>query len=69
MFAISCVCMVGVSLFTRPTGAARLDATVWRRALWDQDSEALRSDPWYRNWRVLSILLLVVTAAIVVWWW
>jgi SSS family solute:Na+ symporter len=69
VFAFSCALMVGVSLFTRPTGPVRLHATVWSKALWQEDRQGLRGVPWYRNWLVLSALLLAVTAVVVVWWW
>jgi SSS family solute:Na+ symporter len=69
MFTMSCALMVGVSLVTRPIDPARLGATVWSRAMWNEDSDALRSVPWYRNWRVLAVVLLIMTAAIVIWWW
>jgi SSS family solute:Na+ symporter len=69
VFAFSCALMVGISLVTRPTGPVRLHATVWSKALWQEDSQGLRGVPWYRNWLVLSALLLAVTAVVVVWWW
>jgi SSS family solute:Na+ symporter len=69
MFAVSCVLMVGISLVSRPADPQRVEATVWRKALWNDDSDALRSVSWYRNWRVLSAILLLATAIIVVWWW
>jgi SSS family solute:Na+ symporter len=69
MFAVSCALMLGVSLVTRPSDPARLQATVWHKTLWDEDSRDLRGVPWHRNWRVLSVALLIVTGAIVAWWW
>lgn len=69
MFALSVLLMVIVSLATRPVDPDRLDDTVWRPALWHEDTLQLRGVPWYRNWRVQSMLLLATTASIVFWWW
>jgi SSS family solute:Na+ symporter len=69
MFAISCTVMVGVSAVTRPSDPERLDATVWRRALWDEDSRRLRETPWLRSWRLQAAALMIVTAVVVAWWW
>ena len=69
MFAFSAALMIGVSMVTRPVDSNRLEATVWRPALWRAESHELRGVPWYRNWRVEATLLLAAAAAIVVWWW
>jgi len=69
VFALSVVLMAAVSLATRPVEDERLDATVWRPALWREDTLRLQGLPWYRNWRVQAMVLLATAAAIVVWWW
>jgi SSS family solute:Na+ symporter len=69
VFAFSCTLMIGVSLVTRPCDPDRLDTTVWRTALWNEDSRELRPVPRWRSWRVLAGALLLATAVIVLWWW
>jgi SSS family solute:Na+ symporter len=69
MFGVSSLLMLGLSLATRPADPARLEATVWRETIWQEDRKELRGVPWYRNWLVLSVLLLAVTGGVVAWWW
>ena len=69
VFGASLIVMAGVSLATPPAEPERLDATVWRSALWRADTARLHGVAWYRSWRVQSAVLLAITAAIVIWWW
>ena len=60
---------VAVSLATAPPEAEKIEPYLWTRKLYAAESAELRGVPWFKNYRVLSVLLLVLTAAVVGWWW
>ena len=59
---------VSVSLATAPPPAESLDY-VWTPRLYRDESAELSRTPWFKNYRVSSVLLLVVTAAVVCAYW
>jgi len=58
-----------VSLAGSPPPAEKTDDYTWSPRLFRQESEELRGLPWYKNYRVLSVLVLLFTAATVVMFW
>jgi SSS family solute:Na+ symporter len=56
---------IAVSLATAPPPAVKTDHFTWSKAYYDADSAALAGIPWFKNYRVLAILLLVLTFAVV----
>lgn len=63
LFAVSAAALALVSAFTPPPAREQVEGTVW-------SIEGLRAErvtaPWYRDYRVLSVLLLLLTALCVV---
>ncbi len=61
--------MVVVSLLTEPPKEEQVKAYIWTRAVYDAETQQLIGLPWYKNYRVLSLLLLVLTALVVGTFW
>ena len=66
LFLFCAVLHVVVSLLTPPPALDKLEGYTWQRDMLAAESEELAGLPWYKNYRILSIILLVATAAIVV---
>ena len=47
----------------------KIKEVTWRPELYHQETEELKSKPWYANYRYQAIVLLLVTAAIVIGFW
>ncbi|MFD0774419.1 sodium/solute symporter [Streptomonospora algeriensis] len=60
MFLISLVVFVGISLATDPPPAETAELT-WSRQTWHRESAELSGTPWYKNYRVLALLLGLAT--------
>ena len=58
-----------VSLLTPPLSEEKVAPLIWTKNTWNEETLALAKIPWYRNYRILSILLLIPTAIIVIWFW
>jgi SSS family solute:Na+ symporter len=58
-----------VSLLTAPPAVEKTDDMVWSISIFRAETKELEGLPWYKNYRILSILLLIVTAVIVIWFW
>jgi solute:Na+ symporter, SSS family len=65
MLVFSAAIFVAVSLATPAPDRAEISAVVFDRATWREESEGLQDEPWYRNYRWLSLAILVVTVAVV----
>ena len=70
IFLISGLGLILGSLFTphslKETSAAKdIGSLVFSPSLWHQETEALKDVPFYKNYRVLSVILMLVTALIV----
>ncbi len=61
--------IVVVSLLTEPPKEEQVKAYIWTRAVYDAETQQLIGLPWYKNYRVLSLLLLVLTALVVGTFW
>jgi len=57
------------SLATAPPPDEKIDGMIWTKKIYKAETLELKGLPWYKNYRILSILLLVVTAIIVIWFW
>ncbi|MCA6079176.1 sodium:solute symporter [Fulvivirga sedimenti] len=52
-----------------PPAAEKVDDLTWNRRIYTAETKELEGLPWYKNYRVLSVLLLILTAFIVIWFW
>lgn len=56
-----------VSLNTAPPPAEKVDGYTYNKSYFEEDTEQLKGLPWYKNFRILAIILLVITAILVGW--
>ncbi|MBD3289300.1 sodium/solute symporter [candidate division KSB1 bacterium] len=61
--------MIIVSLLTPPPPEEKTTGLIWNRKFYRSESRLLEGVPWYRNYRILSIILILFTAALVIMWW
>lgn len=48
-----------ISLATAPPTGQQLEGNLWTTALWHEETQELKDVPWYRNFRILSLILAV----------
>lgn len=56
---------IGVSLATPRDEKETIGEYIYKRELFDQDTEELKDLPWYKNFRILAIILLIITVLLV----
>ncbi|MEZ5056077.1 MAG: sodium:solute symporter [Saprospiraceae bacterium] len=67
---ISCMLInVVVSLSTEKPDEQQVSEYTWKRSIFQEETEELKSLPWYKNYRYLAVLLLLVTMVIVGYFW
>lgn len=68
VFSITAVVVVVFSLFTKPELDEKIKKYVWTKEVYKQETIELKGLPWYKNFRVLSIIILVVTIIFFIYW-
>jgi SSS family solute:Na+ symporter len=68
IFVVSLSIVVMVSLGTTAPSKQSVDRYVWHPSLFTQETRELAGQPWFSNYRVLSVLLLLLTAIFVYVW-
>jgi SSS family solute:Na+ symporter len=68
VFAVSLGIVVLVSLVTTPPAENKVKAYVWNLQVYKDETRQLAGVPWFKNYRVLAILLLAVTGLFVFIW-
>ena len=66
IFAVALVALFAGSLSAPAPDPDRIVPLMFSRAVWAAETEHLKTVPWYRNYRYLSVGLFVVTCAIVI---
>lgn len=66
-FVISCLLNITISNMSATPGVDKTDGMIWTRKIYTDETAELSALPWYKNYRILSVLLLIVTAIIVIW--
>lgn len=61
--------LVGVSLITPAPPEEKTGPMTWKREALIKETEELKNVPWYKNFRILAILLLIPTAIIIAIYW
>ncbi|WP_298541685.1 sodium:solute symporter [uncultured Aquimarina sp.] len=69
LFVICVVLHMIVSLATKPQSEQQIKEYTYKREMFKEESKDLTGLPWYKNYRILSIILLVVTAIVVGFFW
>lgn len=65
MFGLCMLVHVVVSLASAPPAADKVADYTYRMELFHQETREMRSLPWYKNYRILAVLLMILTAIIV----
>ena len=68
VFAITATVVIVVSLLTAPDMSEARSRYVWTRSIFRQETIELRGVPWYKNFRVLSVIILVITLIFYIIW-
>jgi SSS family solute:Na+ symporter len=68
VFAVSLGIIMIVSLATPPPAASKVKAYVWNIQVFKDETQGLAGVAWFKNYRVLAVLLLVVTGVFVFIW-
>jgi len=68
LFIIAVLVMVGISLATAPPDPDKIQNFVYTRKVFDEDTESLKGLVWYKNYRILGMILLIITAILVFAW-
>ena len=68
VFAASLAIVVGVSLATAAPPAEKVKTYVWRKSVFTDESHQLAAMPWFKNYRVLSVLLLAAAVVFIYIW-
>ncbi len=58
-----------VSHFSTPPTAEQVENYTWSPEIIKQDSATLVGLPWYKNYRVQSVILIIITILLVGWFW
>lgn len=69
LFLFCSVLLIAFTLMSRDEANKESDALVWTKAIYDAETIELETYVWYKNYRILSVLLLTATAAIVISFW
>ena len=67
LFAIACLLNIVISAFTGGPDPAKTEGMIWTKSIYTEETKELAGVVWYKNYRILSVLLLIVTAIIVIW--
>jgi SSS family solute:Na+ symporter len=69
LLLICSIVHIGVSLMTKGPNEEVIRQYTWRKSVWTEETAELADLPWYKNYRILSLILLIITIALVAWWW
>lgn len=69
LFCLCAFLHVLISSLTAPPPAEKTDEYTWTRKIIEAETAELVGVPWYKNYRVQSIILLIVTMLLVGWFW
>jgi solute:Na+ symporter, SSS family len=68
VFAISLGIIILVSLATSPPAENKVKAYVWTTHVFKDETQKLAGVPWFKNYRVLAVLLLAITGVFIFVW-
>lgn len=69
LLVIATISMVLVSLATAAPVPEKVEGMTWSPSFYKEESAQLQGIAWYKNYRILSVLLLALTAVIIVAFW
>lgn len=68
VFAFSTIVIVITSLLTEPDDEEKISRYTWTVKLFHTETEELKGVPWYKNFRIISIILIVLTIIFMIYW-
>ncbi len=68
LFLIALMVIIGISLATAPPDQEKIQNFVYTRKVFDEDTASLKGLVWYKNYRILGMILLIITAILVFAW-
>lgn len=68
LFVVSLAIVTLASFVTKPSSADAVRRFVWTPAFYREETATLAGVPWFRNYRVLSLLLLAISALFILIW-
>ncbi len=68
LFIIALMVIVGISLATAPPEQEKIQNFVYTRKVFDEDTASLKGLVWYKNYRIIGMILLIITAILVFAW-
>ena len=69
LFVVCIGVMVAVSVLGEKPDAEKVAEYTWSPAYYREETEMLKGMPWYKNFRVQSVILLICTAILIVMFW
>ncbi len=69
LFVICVMIHAVVSLVTKPQSEQQIIEYTYKKEMFAQESKELVGLPWYKNYRILSIVLLILTTVVVGFFW
>lgn len=65
LFVVCTLLIIIGSLITQPPDQKKVNELTWSIAFYKSETDELRSLPWYKNYRILSVFLTIITIIIV----
>ena len=69
LFVICVVLLIVGSLMTEPPDSAKVEELTWSKAFFREETKELKGIIWYKNYRILSVILMLMTLVLVVIFW
>ncbi|MEW7293076.1 sodium:solute symporter [Aquimarina sp. 2304DJ70-9] len=69
LFIICVTIHVVVSLMTKPQSEQQIKEYTYKKEMFAEESKDLAGLPWYKNYRILSVILLIATTIVVGFFW
>ena len=65
LFVVCTLLIIIGSLITQPPDQKKVNELTWSIAFYKSETDELRSLPWYKNYRILSVFLTIITIIVV----
>tara|TARA_B100002003_G_scaffold51709_2_gene46959 strand:+ start:588 stop:2171 length:1584 start_codon:yes stop_codon:yes gene_type:complete len=65
LFVVCTLLIIIGSLITQPPDQKKVSELTWSIAFYKSETDELRSLPWYKNYRILSVFLTIITIIVV----
>jgi len=67
LFFLCIIFNVVISAMSGAPAAEKIEGMIWTKKIYQEETKDLEGIPWYKNYRILAVILLIVTAFIVIW--